>query len=305
LSQNGSERRPDRRRRRAVTKTLIVAGSVLVTATGCSFDQLPRLGLPTPRTTSAPGILHLWQGSWIAALAVGVVVWGLILWSCFFHRRKRTGVEIPKQTRYNLPIELLYTAVPFVLIGVLFFFTAKDESDLLKLKPNPSVYVNVVGRQWSWSFNYNYDAATQKSGMTPDPVVYDAGTPGQPPTLYLPVGERVRFTLTSADVIHSFWVPSFLFKLDVVPGRVNEFEVTPDVKGRFIGRCAELCGVDHSRMIFWVDVVSKTDFEAKLAQLQKDGDTGQLPVGVIVDRGGYGQPGPENGIGGDKSGVEQ
>jgi cytochrome c oxidase subunit 2 len=158
--------------------------------------------------------------------------------------------------------------------------------------------VNVVGRQWSWSFNYNYDAVTKKAGVT-GPAVYDAGTPANYPTLYLPVDERVRFTLTSADVIHSFWVPAFLFKLDVVPGRINEFEITPDKLGTYIGRCAELCGVDHSRMLFYVKVVTPAEYDAHLAQLTTAGKTGQLPIGII------GQVGPLNGIGGNLTGVEQ
>jgi cytochrome c oxidase subunit 2 len=298
LSPYGSDRTPNSRRRRAVTRTLAVAGLVLVTATGCSWNDLPRLGLPTPATRQAPTTLHLWQGSWIAALAVGVLVWGLIFWSCFFHRRSRHGIEVPRQTRLNVPIEALYTAVPFVIVGVLFYFTARSESSLLRLKPKPQVEVNVVGRQWSWSFNYNYDAVTKKSGVT-GPAVYDAGTPADFPTLYLPINERVRFTLTSADVIHSFWVPSFLFKLDVIPGRINEFEVTPDRLGTYAGRCSELCGVDHSRMLFWVKVVPQKTYQQELAKLKTEGNTGQLPVGII------GKVGPQNGVGGDKTGVEQ
>ncbi len=110
--------------------------------------------MPTPTTEEAPRILSLWQGSWAAALAVGVLVWGLILWSAFFHRRSRTKVEVPPQTRYNMPIEALYTVVPLIIVSVFFYFTARDESELLKLEKKPDVTVNVVGFQWSWCFNY-------------------------------------------------------------------------------------------------------------------------------------------------------
>jgi cytochrome c oxidase subunit 2 len=237
-------------------------------------------------------------------------VWGLILWCVIFYRRKRTGIEIPAQTRYNVPIEVLFTVVPFIMIAVLFFFTAKDESKLLALHKNPDVKVNVVGRQWSWSWNYNYDATTQQA--TPNQLaVYDAGTPADLPVLWLPVNERVRFTLTSTDVIHSFWVPNFLFKLDVVPGRVNEFELTPTKEGEFIGRCAELCGVDHSRMLFKVKVVSAADYQNHLKELANKidpvtgkGQTGQMPVGYNPN----GVPlrvGPLTGIGNDSTGKEK
>ena len=255
-----------------------LAGAVLVTATGCTDNAFTRLGFPDPASAEAPSTLRLWQGSWIAAFAVGALVWGLILWTSFFHRRSRHGIEVPPQTKYNIPIELLYTAVPMIVVSVLFYFTAKTESSLLKITPNAAADINVVGRQWSWSFNYNYDAATGKGGET-GRQVYDAGTPGQPPTLYLPLNEKVKFTLTSPDVIHSFWVPAFLFKLDVVPGRVHQFELTPTKQGTFIGECAELCGVDHSRMLFWVKVVSPADYTAELARLSAAGKTGQLPIG--------------------------
>jgi cytochrome c oxidase subunit 2 len=262
----------------------VLAGAVLVAASGCANSTFTRLGFPDPATAEAPTILHLWQGSWIAALAVGALVWGLILWSSFFHRRSRHGIEVPPQTKYNIPIELLYTAVPTIMVGVLFFFTAKDESALLKITPDQATSINVVGRQWSWSFNYNYDAATGVGGQN-GVEVYDAGTPGQPPTLYLPLNEKVKFTLTSPDVIHSFWVPAFLFKLDVVPGRVNQFELTPTKLGTFSGECAELCGVDHSRMLFWVDVVTPDQYKAELAKLQAAGNTGQLPIGCGTNAG--------------------
>ncbi len=112
--------------------------------------------MPTPPTTeeAPPRILSLWQGSWAAAIAVGCLVWGLILWSAIFHRRSRTKVEVPPQTRYNMPIEALYTVVPLLIVSVLFYFTARDESKLLDESKKPDVTVNVVGYQWSWAFNY-------------------------------------------------------------------------------------------------------------------------------------------------------
>jgi cytochrome c oxidase subunit 2 len=284
----------------------LTAGLVLATATGCTYKDFPRLGMPTPATEQAPQILSLWQGSWAAALAVGVLVWGLILWSAMFHRRSRTKVEVPPQTRYNMPIEALYTVVPLIIVSVLFYFTARDESRLLSLAKKPDVTVNVVGYQWSWGFNYIADVPGSKGNAKTDPNladiptrfinqfpanaggVYDAGTPatrnaqtGMPgPTLWLPKGETVRFILTSRDVIHSFWVVPFLMKMDVVPGHTNAFQVTPDMEGTFRGKCAELCGVDHSRMLFNVKVVSPERYQQHLKDLAKKGQTGYIPAGI-------------------------
>jgi cytochrome c oxidase subunit 2 len=286
---------------------VLTAGLILATATGCTYKDFPRLGMPTPVTEEAPRILSLWQGSWAAALATGVLVWGLILWSVIFHRRSRTKVEVPPQTRYNMPIEALYTVVPLIIVSVLFYFTARDESKLLHLDKKPAHTVNVVGYQWSWGFNYVEDVKGSDKGdaktakeleAIPDKFrdafpsnaggVYDVGTPGQRnpqngnpgPTLWLPKGEKVRFVLTSRDVIHSFWVVPFLMKQDVIPGHTNAFEVTPNKEGTFMGKCAELCGVDHSRMLFNVKVVSPERYQKHLEDLAKKNQTGYIPAGI-------------------------
>ncbi len=284
----------------------LTAGLVLATATGCTYKDFPRLGMPTPVTEEAPIILSLWQGSWAAALATGVLVWGLIVWSIVFHRRSRTKVEVPPQTRYNMPIEALYTVVPLIIVSVLFYFTARDESKLLALD-KPQHTINVVGYQWSWGFNYieDVDGRADTPGKLPDELgslpdrytkdfpagaegVYTKGVPadrnpqnGNPgPTLWLPKGEKVRFILSSNDVIHSFWVVPFLFKQDVIPGHTNVFEVTPNQEGTFMGKCAELCGVDHSRMLFNVKVVSPERYQQHLKELAEKGQTGFLPTGI-------------------------
>ncbi|MEU7555057.1 cytochrome c oxidase subunit II [Streptomyces sp. NPDC044571] len=310
MSPYGSDRSPRRPMRRKLLQAL-TAGVVLATATGCSYNwkSFPRLGMPTPVTEEAPRILSLWQGSWAAALITGILVWGLILWSVIFHRRSRTKVEVPPQTRYNMPIEALYTVVPLIIVSVLFYFTARDESKLLSLSAKPAHTINVIGFQWSWGFNYvenvDGDGGTPKAGEVPKELaaipdrftkefpagaegVYEKGVPGDRnfqtgnpgPTLWLPKGEKVRFILSSNDVIHSFWVVPFLMKQDVIPGHTNVFEVTPSQEGTFVGKCAELCGVDHSRMLFNVKVVSPERYRAHLKELAEKGQTGFLPAGI-------------------------
>lgn len=239
----------------------------LLTA-GCQATDRPRLGFPTPITQEGLRTLSLWQGSWVAAILVGLVVWALIIWASIFHR-KRTE-ELPPQVRYNVPIEVLYTVLPFVIIAVLFFFTARDESILVDTSRKPDQTVNVVGKKWTWDFNYL------------DQGVYDTGTPAAPPTLWLVQGQRVEFILTSPDVIHSFWVPAFLFKMDVIPGRQNKFQVVPTTVGEFTGRCAEFCGVDHARMLLTVKVVTQQEFQAHIEDLRRRGQTlqGSTPQGL-------------------------
>ncbi len=261
----------------------LTLGLVLATATGCSSSQLPRLGLPTPRDEQGKTVLFIWQSSWIAALAVGVLVWGLILWSVFFHRRSRTKIEVPQQFRYNMPVEALFTVVPLIMVSVFFAYTARDEDYLLKT-PTPATTVNVVGFQWSWAFNYNHTVTNKSQGDVAgdDGGAYDVGTPGTPPTLWLPLGEKVEFDLTSRDVIHGFWPVDFLMKMDVIPGVVNKFEVTPTALGTFRGKCTELCGVDHSQMLFNVKVVTPAEYDAHIAELRAKGQKGFVPAGITT-----------------------
>lgn len=204
-------------------------------------------------------------------MVVGVFVWGLLAYVVIRYRRRKDD-EIPRQTRYNLPLEILYTLVPFLIIGVMFFFTVQSQNAILAKETERPVHtIDVIGQKWSWTFNY-------REAENPD-VGADASTVGtvdEIPELYLPLGEPVRFNLNSADVIHSFWVPDFYFKLDVIPGRENSFDITPTKEGRFLGKCAELCGTYHANMIFYVNVVSPEEYEAHIKQLAADGNEGVL-----------------------------
>ncbi|HIT75582.1 MAG TPA: cytochrome c oxidase subunit II [Candidatus Avipropionibacterium avicola] len=239
---------------------------------GCSPErtaQWGRLGLPEAASDRAEPMGTLWVNTWIAAFAVGALVWGLIIWAIVVYRKRGEGT--PRQTRYNLPMEIMYTAVPFVIIGVLFYWTVRVQNDVLEESENPDLVVNVVGEKWSWVFNYE---TAERASVQEN--VYDIGTVERIPTLYLPVNETVRFNVSSPDVIHSFWVPAFYFKRDLLPGQPTSFELTPTKEGVFAGKCAELCGTYHSAMIFEVHVVSAEEFDAHLRQLKTDGQVGVL-----------------------------
>jgi cytochrome c oxidase subunit 2 len=243
------------RTRRLVTR-VISGGFLLASVTAC---ELPSFGFPKGITPQAQRIYNIWSGSVIAALIVGVGVWGMIFWASFAYRKKSD--ELPKQVRYNLPVEILYTVVPFVIVGGLFYYTARDESKIDE-KPKADMTVSVVGIRWSWQFGYIEKDSAGKDVLTAQVT----GRPGQPPVLVLPTNRSILFKETSQDVIHSFWVIEFNFKRDVIPGRTNEFEISKITKtGTFVGRCAELCGVDHDRMNFIVKVVPEKTFDAYVA----------------------------------------
>jgi len=263
----------------------VLTGSALLILSGCSSKdqgEWKRIAMPVPKTAEGPHILHLWQGAWIAAMITGVIVWGLIFYAAIRFRR-RSDDEIPVQTRYNLPIEIFYTIAPIMMVIVFFFFTVKTQDATLHNFDQPDRTITVVGQQWSWTFNYNlgYDDDTNEFVPTGD-VVHEGGTTADRPTLWLVKGEKTEFHLYSPDVIHSFWVPDFLFKMDVVPGRDNKFGLTPTRLGTFDGRCAEYCGLYHSKMLFNVKVVNKADFDAHMAALAAAGDTGEAVGGSEV-----------------------
>jgi cytochrome c oxidase subunit II len=238
--------------------------AMLLPLAGCSWNNdFTRMGFPNPITKQGAITLSLWQGSWVAGLLVGAVVWGMILWAVMFHRRR--GDKLPPQVRYNMPIEILYTVVPFVLIAVLFYYTAKDENTIDSLPAKPAVTVNVTGFQWSWEFNYPQYKTVGGGSVTTDGYMWGQGPL---PLLEIPVNETVQFNLSSPDVIHAFWVPEFLFKRDVIPGHPNHFAITATKTGTYTGHCSELCGLYHSRMLFTLKIVTQDQFKAWIAQQQ-------------------------------------
>lgn len=275
MNQSARQVRGNRRARRRVWPVAAMLAAVTILS-GCAADSdnsWGRFGLPEGVTEESELIGDLWVGAWIAAFAVGVLVWGLILWAAIRYRRRND--DLPAQTRFNMPIEVLYTATPMVIIGVLFYFTVDNQDKILDTSEQPDHTVNVIGQQWSWTFNY-VDADVYSVGTS-------AGT-ADSPTLYLPVDQTVQFDLNSPDVVHSFWIPSFYMKMDVVPGRTNAFQITPEVEGSYHGACAELCGAYHSRMLFDVEVVSQEEFDAHMNELRAAGNEGQVPAPL---RGSY------------------
>jgi cytochrome c oxidase subunit 2 len=220
-----------------------------------------RFGMPEPASQQGGHVLDLWRVLFLTAVAIGALVTGLILWSVVRYRHR--GGEPPPQFRDNVRLEIFYTAVPLVIVAVLFGLTVRAQDRVTRLSGSPDLRVDVTGFQWGWRFHY------------PDAGVTVVGDSNHNPTLVLPAGRTVELALSTVDVIHSFFVPAFLEKRDLVPGVDNRIDVTTTRTGRFAGLCAEFCGLDHGRMALTVEVMSPGDFQAWLAaQQQSGGDTG-------------------------------
>jgi len=243
------------RKSRALRLGLVIAPMVLALS-GCS--KVSSLGFPEGTSSINDISLSLWQGAWIAGGVVGVITLVLILWPAVFHRAKASQGEFPKQTQYNVPVEIVYTVIPFIIIAVMFYFTAVKQNEITEKSPAVAHEITVNAFQWSWQFGY--PEAGEKAVVT--------GSPEKPPTLVVPVGERVRFIITASDVVHGFWIPAFMIQIQNLPGVTNNLEFTANKIGEFPGRCNILCGRSHSQMLFTVKVVSQADYEKYLETLK-------------------------------------
>lgn len=218
---------------------------------------LPRFGAPDAASDEGARVQELWSTFFVIAVVVTLFVWVPLILILVKYRRGKSD-EIPNQRAYNIPVEVLYTVVPVILVAVLFFLSVRTERKVTAVSSKPAVRVEVIGFQWGWQFRY------EDEGFTID------AAPGELPELVLPVDAASNLQLVSTDVNHSFWVPDFLSKRDLIPGVDNEITLTPDRLGSYDGRCAEFCGLDHWRMGFTVRVVPMDEYRQWAAQ-QKGG----------------------------------
>jgi len=270
-----------RRNRRLRWAATPVAAVLAVILAGCSQAQLQGY-LPTePGTTNhVDRVIGLWVTSWIVLLVVGVIVWGLIIWASVAYRRRKGQTGLPVQLRYNMPIEIFYTVVPFILVIGFFAFTARDQSAIEEPTADPDVTIDVYAKRWAWDFNYvdqdDEDDSVYYQGVQAQELGDGNVDEAALPVLYLPVGKTVEIELQSRDVAHSFFVVDFLYKKDTIPGKTNFMYFTPEKEGTFRGKCAELCGEYHSLMLFDVKVVSEAEYEDYLETLRDQGNVGRL-----------------------------
>jgi len=183
---------------------------------------------------------------------VAVVVLGLIVFAVI-RFRARGDETLPPQTRSNLGWEIVYTATPILIVIALFVVSIRAIADVEATRP-PDVVVDVEAYQWGWRFSY------------PDLGVTVEDAPGIDPTFVIPVDSDIRFLLHTDDVIHSFFVPGFLYKHDVIPGETFSVDVRTTRTGSFDGHCAEFCGLLHDQMNFVVHVVDRAEFEGWVAE---------------------------------------
>jgi len=258
--------RATKRVRRSLPLAAVLVGAFAVAACSAGAPGLFPSAAVTRQGHETEGLYRL---VFTIAALIFVLVEGAIVWAVLRYRRRDDA--LPVQTHGNRIAEATWTIVPAIIVVVLFFLSLQAQDRVEAKVAQPDVVVDAVGFQWQWTMGYGCpDAYADTPVVQPardcDFALTGAGTAG--PALHLPIGKTIRFRLHAADVIHSFYVSRFLYKKDVVPGRVNSFDVVVEQPGTYGGQCAELCGLGHKDMTFTVTAEDGAAYEAWYAAQQ-------------------------------------
>ena len=213
---------------------------------------------------------------WIC-VAIGVGVFGVLFWSMFRYRKSRGAKSA--EFHENTTIEIVWTVIPFIILISMAIPSTRVLTEIYDSSES-ELDILVTGYQWRWQYQYLDDEGEEVSFFsnlaTPEEQIYNLADKGEnyllevDQPLVIPVGTKVRFLLTAADVIHSWWVPEFAVKKDAVPGFINESWVIAEEEGTYRGQCTELCGQDHGFMPVVVEVVSREEFDAWYSERQAE-----------------------------------
>jgi cytochrome c oxidase subunit 2 len=228
---------------------------VAVVASGCQAIQ----GMYPPQAVTEQGtsIRNLYDIVFGIAVVIFLLVEGLIIYAVIRYRRKPTDTELPPQIHGNNALEIIWTVIPMLIVGFLFFVSWQTLNTVDAKSPDPGVNIRAVAARFQWTFDY----------LAPDgsTVLFTQLSP----EMDVPAGKTVHLTIVSKDVNHSFYVPQFLFKRDAIPGRVNSFDFkveATDAGQTFRGQCAELCGTYHASMLFTVKALTPAEYDTWVQQ---------------------------------------
>jgi cytochrome c oxidase subunit 2 len=239
----------------------IVVAIVVLWGGGATLGGVWQSFFPPPAATvQGREVRGLYDFVFFIAVAIFLVVEGVIVFTAFRYRRKPGDDDLPPQTHGNNLVEVIWTVIPTVIVAVLFFFSWQTLDKVDAVTGQNDVHIRANAARFQWSFDY-------LDPTDPNKVLFSQFLPqGEGGGMVIPVGVPVKVTLHSPDVIHAFYVPRFLFKRDVVPGKANEFEFTADEAGVYRGQCAELCGPFHGSMQFEVRALPQAEFQTWLQQ---------------------------------------
>lgn len=241
------------------TSTIIAVILIAILAVVTVVAALTVFQLPDPITEQGRRTNNLYQAVLAVSFLVFFGVTAGIIWAIFRYRRR--GPELPQQIHGSSVLEATWTIIPVIILVALFipsFILVRD----LKTPPSESeadILIEVIGRQWWWEFNYVRDGIRVQT----TPPNYDDLVP---PALVVPANRTILLRIRSADVVHSFYVPHTLYKIQAIPGNVNYLHFTVEKPGIYHGQCYQFCGLRHSDMLFVLDVRSQADYNRWLSE---------------------------------------
>lgn len=249
-----------RRHSRRFVLLLTVALLALASISAASAQ----VGTPKPITDEAKKIEDLWIFTLVIAAVVFVAVEGVLVYVLFRFRKRND--ELPAQTHGSTVLEFVWTGIPVLIVIALFTYSFIVLRDVENEAAAEDMTIEVNGFQFQWEFTYQLNDLGVNTDPASEGVINIIGTAADEPTLVIPIDEPIEFRLLSNDVIHSFYIRDFLYKLDVVPGRDNRFVITARETGEYFGQCAELCGLNHALMRFKLKVVTRDEFDLWVAE---------------------------------------
>jgi cytochrome c oxidase subunit 2 len=264
-----------RPQRRAALLLLAAAAALLVT--GCSDFDIRTAFPPDAASSQGQATRNIYDIVFLIGAAVFVLVEGLILFAVLRYRRRKSDTELPPQIHGNNKLEIVWTAIPIAIVLALFVLSWQTLNTIDARKADPPVRIGVVAYQWQWQFVYAPPdirwedcGAPQNKGKCV--TVIGVGPPNgdrtnwTPPQMHVPVDETVELQMHAVDVIHSFYVPAFLYQRDITPRKDQVIQFLADREGTYRGQCTQFCGLKHQEMEFEVVVESRDAFNAWLQQ---------------------------------------
>ena len=262
-----------RPQRRAAVLSLLAVAALLVA--GCTDFDLRTAFPPDAASTQGQATRNLYDIVFVIGAAIFVLVEGLILFAVLRYRRRRGDNELPPQIHGNNKLEIVWTAIPIAIVLALFVLSWQTLNTIDTRQKDPPVRIGVVAYQWQWQFVYAPPGIRwEDCGAPPNKgkcvTVFGVPPPGgdrtswKPPQMHVPVGETVELQMHSSDVIHSFYVPAFLYQRDITPRKDQVIQFLADREGTYRGQCTQFCGLLHQAMEFEVVVESRDAFNTFL-----------------------------------------
>lgn len=261
---------------RLKTQFNLVALKIIAITIACFYSTVSlaewAIDFQTPVSSTGRDILSLHHLVFYICLVIGIGVFSVMFYSMFKHRKSKG--HKPASFHHSTLLEVIWTAIPVVILVVMAVPATKT---LIKMEDttNSDITIKVTGFQWFWRYEYQDNDVDFYSRLsTPQNEINNEVEKNENYLLQvdnevvIPVGKKIRFLFTSADVIHAWWIPAFGVKKDAIPGYINESWTKVDKTGTYRGQCAELCGKDHGFMPIVVRVVTEEEYIAWVADTE-------------------------------------